>query len=285
MDLKYLKLANVEHHEYFVQTVYDILSELKFGYTYDEIEKMSIESGYSLYFHNKKTKRWHLGIWAVGQWNIKEEINNKVIAAGYGVDAYKPLTISVFLIHDWTYDKFRPTYSDWETLIEYGDNIDNVKRDLKYTFKHPIGSYYNIIDEDNYNFQHRESNKYVAYFKGWYYNEFLEFMREKHRRWFGYIASKLIMLITFFDRRVAYRKHKFHKDRWNSEYEIAVVFKYGETEWDDWKRWYDYNKLWQRLRKLSNYNIYMNFTYLDEEGNMPKNIWRGIYWENEPENN
>ena len=26
----------------------------------------------------------------------------------------------------------------------------------------------------------------------------------------------------------------------------------------------------------------MSFNYLDEKGNMPKNIWRGIYWEKEP---
>ena len=91
------------------------------------------------------------------------------------------------------------------------------------------------------------------------------------------------MLIALFDRRVAHREYKFHKDKWNSEYDIAIVFKYGETEWDDWKRWNDYYKMWNKFRKISDHNIHFDFTYLDEEGNMPENIWRGVYWDEEPE--
>lgn len=46
--------------------------------------------------------------------------------------------------------------------------------------------------------------------------------------------------------------------------------------------WNQYFKLCQKLKKITNYNIDIDFNYLDEDGNMPKNIWRGIYWENEP---
>lgn len=280
MEFEYLKLKNAEHHEYFVKTVYQILSKLNFGYSFNEVERMSIENGYTLCFHNKKTKRWHLGIWAVGDWNIKEKINDKIINAGYGIDYYKPLTISVFLIHDWTYDKFRPSRANLEILINYNDNTDNLIEELKNVFKHPIDSYYNIIDEDNYNFQHRESNKYVAYFKGWYYNVFSEVLRRKNRRIKGYVATHIFMLKSYFDKRVAHIEYKFHKDKWNNEYEIAIVFQYGETEWDDWKAWFDYKTLFEKLYK---WNIWVNFNYLDEEGNIPKNIWRGVYWTEEPE--
>ena len=277
-----LKIKNEEHHRYFVQTAYEILSGLKFGYSYDEIEKMSIENSYRLYFHSKKTKRWHLGIWVVGDWQIKEQFDDEIFDGGYGVNTYKPLTISVFVIHDWTYDKFRPSYSDWEILIDYNSTANKhitVER-LKYTFKHPIECYYNTIVYKDYSGQHCEKNKYVAYFKAWYDNVFSNAVRRTIRRVKGCVATRIFMLKTFFDKRVSHVEYCFHKDKWNNEYEIAIVFKYGETEWDDWKAWSDYATLFKKLYK---WNIWVNLNYLDEDGNMPKHIWRGVYWTEEPE--
>jgi hypothetical protein len=242
---------------------------------------MSIDEGYLLYFKDKKiTGRWHLGIWAVGEWGIKSEYDGKIYEGGYGLKYYKPLTISVFLVHDWTYDKFRPTSADREMLIDYNDNADKVIDDLKHIFKHPIDSYYNIVDEDCYNFQHHEKSKYVAYFKAWYYNVFSEVVRRRTRRMKGYMATHIFMVKSRFDKRVAHREYKFHEDKWNDEYEIAIVFKYGETEWDDWKAWSDYEALFEKLYR---WNIWVSFNYLDEEGNIPENIWRGVYWTEEPE--
>lgn len=283
MGIRSLKLENKEYHDYFVQTVYNIISNLNFKYTFEEIEEMCINNSYYLHFHNRKTKKWHLGIWAVGEWGIKEEVNGNIIKCGYGVDVYKPLTICVFLVHDWTFDKFRPTYADWEVSIQQGTEINSLIGELKYFFKHPLESYYILVDEDSYNCQHKENNKYIAYFKGWYHNDFLSSLRKLQQRIFGYILTKIIMFISLFDRRVYYRESKFHKDRWNAEYEIAIVFKYGETEWHDWKRWNDYEKIFRKFQKLCDYNLEVEFTYLDADGNLPKNIWRGVYWEDEPE--
>lgn len=279
-----IKLNNEKNHKYFVDTAYNILSSLKFKYTYDEVEQMSIKEGYLLYLKNKKiTGRWHLGIWAVGEWDIKSEYDGHVYKSGYGIETYKPLTISVFLIHDWTFDKFRPSRADWEILIKYGESCDNVIKQLKDIFGNKLKSYYNIVDEDSYNFQHDSKNKYVAYLKGWYYNVFTTTLKAKKKRINGYIASKIVLFLAALDKRVAYKKHKFHKDEWNAEFEIAIVFKYGDTAWDDWKAWNDYNKLYEFLRKHLTWNIGIDFTYLDEEGNMPDNIWRGVYWTEEPE--
>lgn len=277
-----LKIKNEEHHNYFVQTASEILSALNFDYSYDEIEKMSIENSYRLYFHNKKTKRWCLGIWAVGDWQIKEQFDGEIFDGGYGVNTYKPLTISVFVIHDWTYDKFRPSYADWEILIDYNNTANKhiATEKLKYTFKHPIECYYNTIVNKDYNDQHREKNKYVAYFKAWYDNVFSNAVRRTIRRVKGYVATRIFVFKTFFDKRVSHVEHRFHKDKWNNEYEIAIVFKYGETEWDDWKVWSDYDALFKKLYK---WNIWVNLSYLDEDGNIPKHIWRGVYWTEEPE--
>lgn len=275
-----IKLENEKNHKYFVDTVYNILNRLKFKYTYDEVEQMSIKEGYLLYFNDKKiTGRWHLGIWAVGEWNIKSEYDGNIYASGYGIEHYKPLTISVFLIHDWTFDKFRPSSADWEIVINYNENYDNVVKELKNIFTHKFKSYYNIIDKD-YNFQHRSKNKYSAYFKGWYNNVFNIAIEKKKRRIKGYIATHIFMTKAYFDKRVAHAEYKFHKDKWNDEYELAIVFIYGETEWDDWKAWFDYKTLFENLYK---WNISVNFNYLDENGNMPTHIWRGIYWTEEPE--
>ncbi len=276
-----IKLENEKNHKYFVDTAFSILNTLKFDYTYDEVEEMSINEGYLLSFKDKKiTGRWNLGIWAVGEWGIKSEYEGEIYESGYGVKSYKPLTISVFLVHDWTFDKFRPTNADKEMLIHNNDNADKTIKELKYIFKHPIDSFYNIIAKHWYEYQNHEKNKYVTYFKAWYDNVYRKNLRRITRRIKGYIATHIFMVKSRFDKRVAYREYKFHKDKWNNEYEIAIVFRYGETEWDDWKAWFDYKTLFKKLYK---WNIWVDFNYLDENGNMPEHIWRGVYWTEEPE--
>lgn len=69
-------------------------------------------------------------------------------------------------------------------------------------------------------------------------------------------------------------------------YTVAIVFKYGDTEWDDWKAWNDYDKLFKFLNKHTSYRIWntnLDLTYVDENGNLPSNIWRGVYWKEIPE--
>lgn len=286
--IQHLKLDNIKNHNYFVQTVNEIQSQLGFNYTIEEIEQKCLDDGYLLYFKNKKTKKWSLGIWAVGEWDIKQKwiFNRKVetCKGGYGIQDYKPLSISVFLIHDWTYDKFRPSYSDFEMVLEKSQsiNIEEIITKLKHIFKNTLESYYNIVDEDAYNFQHKANNKYSAYIKGYWYNEIVPLCYKCRRRIGGYIATKFVKTIAHIDKRVHYVTHSFHKDRFNAEYEVAIVFKHCESEWHDWKLWKQYVKLGNKLKKITAYNIYINFNYLDEDGNMPQHIWRGIYWEKEP---
>ena len=195
--IKHLKLDNIKNHNYFVQTVNEIQSQLGFNYTIEEIEQKCLNDGYRLYFKNKKTKKWHLGIWAVGEWGIKSQwIDDEKVntyKSGYGIDNYKPLSISIFLIHDWSYDKFDPTDSDFEMILEQNTstNIEEIITELKHIFKNPLESYYNIVDEDSYNFQHQANNKYSAYIKGYWHNEILPLCYKCRRRIGGYIATKL----------------------------------------------------------------------------------------------
>ena len=272
--IKHLKLENIENHNYFIQTVNEIQSQLGFNYTIEVVEQKCLDEGYLLYFKNKKTKKWHLGIWAVGEWDIKSQWlfdgEVKTHKSGYGIEHYKPLSISVFLIHDWSYDKFRPTSSDYEIVLEKTNDINSIEsivKELKHIFKNPLDSYYNIVDEDSYNFQHKEDNKYTAYAKGYWYNEIVPFKSKLRKRISGYIATKIVKIIAHIDRRVHYVTHKFHKDKWNAEYNVAIVFKYGKS---DWKVWKQYFKLYQKLKNFTKRNIDMSFNYLDEEGDSIK---------------
>ena len=281
-----MKIEDEKVHRYFVDTVYKILTELKFGYTYEEVEQISIDNDYLLHFKNKITGRWHLGVWAVGKWDIKYEYDGKLCDGGYGLETYRPLTISLFLIHDWTYDKFRPSSCDLQYILYHNDDSTNIIKALKDIFRNPIKSYYNIIDEDLYNFQHKTKYRHITYFKAWYRNVFVSFMWKKIRRCYGYLVSRILLTRAMFDSRVAHRAHKFHKDKWNSEFGVAIVFKYGDTEWDDWKAWNDYDKLFNFFFKHTSYRVWnteLDLTYVDENGNLPSNIWRGVYWKEEPE--
>lgn len=47
--IKNLKLENLENHNYFVQTVNEIQSQLGFNYTIEEVEQKCLDEGYLLY--------------------------------------------------------------------------------------------------------------------------------------------------------------------------------------------------------------------------------------------
>lgn len=273
-----LKIENTDNHTYFVRFVYLLQDELGFNMTYSEVEKKCIEEGYMLHFKNKKIKKWHLGIWAVGHWGIKscyEDLNGEtqIYPSGYDVERQKPLTICVFLVHDWTFDKFRPSYADHSFYINYEDDmydsIMDIAKELNEYLPHNVKSYNHYAKEDG-------PNKYKVYLEDYWWCEVRPFIVKWWRRFCGSVNAKIITTVAKLDKRVAHVEHRFHKDKWNNEHSIAIVFKYGKTEWHDWKVWSDY-------MKFSRYNVDCDFTYLDEDGTMPNNIWRGVFWTGEPD--
>lgn len=270
----YLKLENIDNHDYFVKVVKDINDFVGLGYTSEEIEKKVIENGYSLHIKNKKTKGWHLGIWAVGDWGLKYKSDDEVYPSGYGLEVYKPLTISIFLVHDWRFDKFRPTYSDAEWKVEKGSNeLSRVAAGLRWAFSNPIDSYYRyVLEECGY----RKEDRFVSYYKEYYYNNVLTKCEKISKRVSGLFCTNFIKLVAKIDKRVAHVESVFRSSEWNNEYEVALVFKYGLTDHDDWRVWNFYQKFPKK-------NMNLDCTYLEADGSMPKNIWRGVYWEREPD--
>ena len=69
-------------------------------------------------------------------------------------------------------------------------NIEEIITKLKHIFKNPLESYYNIVDEDSYSFQHKENNRDIAYTKGYWHNEIVPFCCKCRKRICG-ICHKL----------------------------------------------------------------------------------------------
>jgi hypothetical protein len=92
----------------------------------------------SFSFSNGGLKYWYLGIWGCGRWSETYNCDNS--------EDY----ISVFLIHKWTYDKFRPSSSDIEYRITLNDKpveIYHVIQGLEEIHKNPIQEYYKTFWE------------------------------------------------------------------------------------------------------------------------------------------
>lgn len=268
-------------HNYFVSTAYRILSEIGVSITPQDIEDEVLSSGYMLcILSNRTNSKWNVGIWAVGEWNIKSQYDGgEPYKDGYGVQTYQPYTISVFVVHDWTYDKFRPTYSDREITIPFKNEmlILNTVKEMKEIIKNPIDSYYDNIDVDLYQQHHLHSNKYKAYAIGYWKNEIVPFFEKwTRRRIGGYLTSKLIKTVAKLDRRVAYVAVSFHNDEWNNEYDVAIVFKYNKKQYKEWKVFNFYDR-------FPRTNVTLAMSYLDKWGNFPSSVWRGVYWETIPE--
>lgn len=273
---------------YFVNIVYDIQNMLNFGYTYNEIETKCRKEQFMLYFKNKKTKHWNLGIWAVGKdWNIKSEYidhNGEVTTykGGYGEDVYKPLTISVFVLHDFVYDKFRPTYSDKEFLIEKEDteiSVCNIVHELKEIFNNPIDSWHTVADH----YKQNKGNKYIDYITSYYGNIIQPYYRKVRNRITGYICTGIIKTISRYDKDVYHVEHKFHEDKWNAEYEIAIVLKEKDTDYKSWKKYNFYHNMYLKMWKFTNMNIDLAISYIHDDGTFDKDIYRGVYWSEIPD--
>lgn len=281
MEIKNRKIDEVLHLK-FANTIKRILNYVGLTCSIESCEKSLSENSYYLCIPaTKQTGKWNLGIWAVGDWGIESEYTDDdgevhKYRDGYGVDLYEPITISVFLIHDWTYDKFRPSYSDYEIeIINFDeDSIKEAISTVKHAFENPIESFYEYVNKVNSRYMH--DNKYVAYIDGWYSNEVLPLFKKITRRMKGWVSTKLLSVIASVDPRVHYKGYTFMKDEWNPEFEFAVVLKCLETEYKEYRAWLFYD--W-----FKNKNLRVNITYLDEEGNMPKDIWRGVYWNEIPE--
>ena len=278
-----MKLNDNHYYNYFVDSTLKILNLLGDKSSRQDIEDKIKKDDFYLCFPNFKNSKWWLGIWPVGDWNFEDEYDGKVYKSGYGISDYNSHTIIVFLIHKWDLDKFRPTYSNLDMCIS--DNNDCELRDavksIQQFINNPLDSYYKTLDV-NYEGNNEHKNKYTAYIDGMWNNEICPFIHKYVRRFGGWLGMTVIKTMAMFDKRVHSMETKYHSDKWNAEFESALVFYYGDTPWKSWKRYDDYDRIITFFRKLCDYNLFINMTYVDK-GEEPKRKWRGVYWEAVPD--
>lgn len=277
-----MKLNDNRYYNYFVDSTLKILNLLGDKSSRQDIEDKIKEDDFYLCFPNFKNSKWWLGIWPVGDWNFEDEYEGKVYKSGYGISNYKPHTIIVFLIHKWDLDKFRPTYSNWEICISDNNEyeLSNAVKCVQQFINNPLDSYYKTLDV-NYEGNNEHKNKYTAYIDGMWNNEICPVIHKYVRRFGGWFGTTVIKTMTMFDKRVNSMETKYHSDKWNAEFESALVFYYGDTPWKSWKRYNDYDRIVTFFGKLFDYNLFINMTYVDK-GEEPKCKWRGVYWDGVP---
>lgn len=278
-----MRLNDKHYYNYFVDSTLKILNLLGDKSSRQDIEDKIKEDNFYLCFPNFKNSKWWLGIWPVGDWNFEDEYDGEVYKSGYGISNYNPHTIIVFLIHKWDLDKFRPTYSNWEMCISDNNDYElgNAVKTVQQFINNPLDSYYRTLDV-NYEGNNEHKNKYTAYIEGMWKNEIYPVIHKYARRFGGWFGTTVIKTMTMLDRRVHSMETKYHSDKWNAEFESALVFYYGDTPWKSWKRYNDYSRIATFFRKLCDYNLFINMTYVDKDKE-PENKWRCVYWEGIPE--
>ena len=228
-----------------------------------EYEGKSIEFEYG-YFYNNNPYITHIKSDAneiyLGYLNDKV-----VLKIENGISNYNPHTIIVFLIHKWDLDKFRPTYSNWDMCISDNNEyeLSNAVKSVQQFINNPLDSYYRTLDV-NYEGNNKHNNKYTAYIDGMWKNEICPVIHKYVRRFGGWIGTTAIKTMTMLDRRVHSMETKYHSDKWNAEFESALLFYYGDTPWKSWKRYNDYDHIAIFFRMLCDYNIFINMTYVDK---------------------
>lgn len=238
----------------------------------------------SMSFRFKKggLKRWHLGIWGCGEWSETYDCNSKDY-------------ISIFLIHDWYYDKFKPTYADvvFEVKLypadenEIKSKIEEVIQEIDKIHKHPIIEYHNIFnkkglyEEDD---SHDHEMPCIEYFRDWWSNEVvIPFTQKLKMEWSVVFLYGILRLISIIDPRVNRGKLFYEKDNFFPKYVSGFL----ASEWAsdcDWAfnsfAWL-YAKLPYKLCKLCGHRLFdAHWNVADFPGEitntLEKRMWRGV---------
>ena len=142
---------------------------------------------YYITFKNNKSKglkRWKMGIWATGKWSEY-----------YGEDEYNEIT--VFLIHDWHLNKWRPSDSDisW-SFIDSTTYFGNLIQDLKEIKENPIKAYGDV-------FYTTTDYSSLLYFKEWFHNVISTPLTYKLKNvWCPWVLFSTLFIISLVDKRV-----------------------------------------------------------------------------------
>lgn len=142
---------------------------------------------YFIKFANRNLRYWKMGIWATGSWGNLYDIKSNS-------------EVTIFMIHDWYFDKWRPSSSDisWGFLPE-SNYFEDFIFDLIEIKNNPIKSFRDIYFP--------ESNRpRLKYIKEWYLNEVYRKMNYKLKKVTSWTIYRILLLISFFDKRMIYTR-------------------------------------------------------------------------------
>lgn len=242
--------------EKFKKISYDFLSLLEIGFGLHPyvINNNAIEVGenfspsITVRFRDKGLKRYTMGIWACGKWSDYYDCE--------GINR-----ISVFMIHDWLLDKFRPSSANliYELYLEpefYRDNIHSEMfkqaKMIEEVNKNPIDTYYAIKEF------HEFPNATLDYIHEWYYycveKRFANNLRYK---WSVKFLYSILWIISKFDPRV--KKSILFNDEGVIP-PLTSSFLATEKCADNDKSWERFKNLYERfpkfLRKTFKYKLF-----------------------------
>lgn len=174
-------------------------------------------------FSSRGLRKYSVGIWACGKWSDYYDVE-------------KNSYISIFLIHDWRRDKFRPSSSDIEFIAypdeHYDTYIDIIIKLLIRMKNKPIDTYYEIDQHPRF------KNHVLNYIHSWWIINSIE-IRDK----FKYTICPIILFgilrfISFFDPRV--KKVKVFDEKYTIPrytFSFLATIKCSESE-KSFKRFY-----------------------------------------------
>lgn len=220
-------------------------------------------------FNRGGLKYWYLGIWGCGEWSETYDCDNP--------ENY----VSVFLIHKWMYDKFRPSSSDIEfrIMLDTEPVIDHAIQGLEEIHKNPIQEYYETFKK------HKSDHDMpcIEYFRDWWFHEVTYPFRDKLRyRWSVRVLYGFLKVLSWIDPRVS-RGKLFKEDGCIPVYTSGFL----ATEWasdHDWAfnsfAWLYEKFPWWLCRKCGHrlFDAHWNVADFPEEvtNTLEKRMWKGV---------
>ena len=247
-----------ENFELFKERVELIFKGLvKWGINFKIIDEPEEDQpAYYIELTDKNLKRWKLGIWAVGSWSDYYAVEDED-------------EIVVFMIHDWFFDKWRPSNANvsW-SFLPNSTYFGEFLYDLNEMKKNPINSFGNIF------LTNQPQNKWpFLYFKEWYFNVISTPFKYKLKMvWSPWVLYLTLRFFSLFDRRVKRVEVFREKSRDYNYYTFSFLANLMCSESDEsfykfyklysyfpqWLKWKCKYKLFDATYNVSDYDWNMN---------------------------
>ena len=218
-------------------------------------------------FKAQGLRKWTMGIWPTGKWS-----------EFYGTDT-KENKIAVFLIHDWTLDKFRPSSAD--ILYEIRIDNKNIYSEIAYITdevneikKNPIQTYYRI--------SRTTQNPFLVYFRNWWFDKKFKVSIKMKYTIGPKILYGIMKFISLFDHRVE-KVEIFDEPETIPRYTFGFLAtrEFSEESDDKFERFYNlYSRfpewLSRKLRIDAKWNVSDFLEDLNEK-QLRTRLFKGIY--------